>query len=231
MRAAAIGMEPPCAKDLAPRVFAEGNQRIEALPTEASESPVTQRVRLRRVDRRAEAANTPRRDGRVESGRVAAVAIVEDDSGGVRGRENLPALLQGPSGGGMPRPGDGPRRRLPPSSMPKTERTRNVAVPATQQSQAPRAWAWFRTTVAHRGAGRALPSPAEPAAQGAVDGARRDAEAELHEEFGGDPLLAPSWITSRHPRAQALQVRRKARVSRVAHSEPLRVTHREPADP
>jgi len=47
-------------------------------------------------------------------------------------------------------------------------------------------------------AGRALPSPAEPAAHGAADGARRDADSELHEEFCGDPLLAPGRIVAGH---------------------------------
>jgi hypothetical protein len=37
VRAAAIVMEPSGAKDLSQMVFAEGNQIIEALPTEASE--------------------------------------------------------------------------------------------------------------------------------------------------------------------------------------------------
>lgn len=37
VRAAAIVMEPPGAKDLSQMIFAEGNQIIEALPAEASE--------------------------------------------------------------------------------------------------------------------------------------------------------------------------------------------------
>jgi hypothetical protein len=37
VRPAAIVMEPPGAKDLSQMVFAEGNQIIEALPTETSE--------------------------------------------------------------------------------------------------------------------------------------------------------------------------------------------------
>jgi hypothetical protein len=195
-RAAAIVMEPPGAQDLAPRVFAEGNQILEALPPEAAESPVTQRGRLRRVDRHAEDANTPRRDGRVEPGRVDAVAIVADASGGLRGREHLPALLPGPRGGGMPRPGAGPAPAPSPLQPAEDE------APPERRGPCPAAVAGTQRLGLGPDeggpplAGRALPSPAGLAGHGPAHGASGDAEAELHEECCGAPLLAPGRLVA-----------------------------------
>ena len=62
------------------------------------------------------------------------------------------------------------------------------------------------------------PSPAGPTSHVAADGARRDAEAELEEQFGRDALLAPARIAAGHRSDQPLEVRREARPPRTGSS-------------
>jgi hypothetical protein len=103
VRAAAIGVCLPCAKNPSPGVLAERDQEVQALPAETAEQSFTDRVRPGRLNRGAEDPDTHRGDGAVQPGRVDAIPIVEDESIRVRCSEDLLALLQGPSGRRMPR--------------------------------------------------------------------------------------------------------------------------------
>ncbi len=162
------------------------------------------------MDRRAEDANTQRRDGRVEPGRVDAVAIVEDESVGVRCSENLPELLQGPSGGGMHRHVD-----VHEPAASHFHHDEDVEHPEGRaHCHAEVAGQDGLGMVADKGGpplpGCSTPFPAAPASHIAVDDARRDPQAELQEQFRGDPFLASDRIATRHSRNQALQIRREA---------------------
>ncbi len=96
-------MELPGAKNPAQMLFAEGNQVIEGLPAETPEQPFTDRVRLRRLDRRAEDADAHRGDRRIKPRAVNGIPIMEDEPVGVRPREDFAELLQGPRGGWVAR--------------------------------------------------------------------------------------------------------------------------------
>jgi len=80
-------------------VLRQRNEEVQTLATEAPEEALADRVRGGRPDRRAEDADTHRRDGRIPPWRIDAVAIVEHEAIAMRCGEDLPELLHRPGGG------------------------------------------------------------------------------------------------------------------------------------
>jgi hypothetical protein len=100
VRAPAVIMEPPDAKDPPQVVLPERNQKVQTLSPQTSEEALTIRIRHWGVE-------AHRREGGVEPRRDDAVPIVEDQTIAVRFRQGHPELLEGPRGGGMRRGVDG----------------------------------------------------------------------------------------------------------------------------
>ena len=101
VRAPAVIMELPDAKNPPQMILPERSQEVQTLATETAEEALTIGVRRWRPDWRPEDADTHRSDGGVEPRRVDAVPIVEEEAIGVRGREGFPELLHGPHRGRM----------------------------------------------------------------------------------------------------------------------------------
>jgi len=75
------------------------NQEIQALAAECPQQPFTIAIRHGSLDRRPKDLDTHRGDGRVQPRRVDVIPIVEHEPVAMRGRQDLPELLQGPGGG------------------------------------------------------------------------------------------------------------------------------------
>lgn len=144
---------------------------------------------------------------------------MEDESVGVRRREDFPALLERP--GGRRVTGDVDVNQSPASDLHHDKDTEDSERRGHRDAEV--AGHDGLRVVPNEGGpslpGRATPSPTGPAGQ-AAHGARRDAKAELDEEFRGNPLLAPGGVAPRHHGDQSLEIRREARPSRTRPPAP-----------
>ena len=86
--------------------LAEDHHLIQTLPPDAANEPLRTWIRHGRLDRGAEDPDAHRGDSRIEARHVDAIPIVEDESVGMRRREDLPELLEGPRGGRVRGDGD-----------------------------------------------------------------------------------------------------------------------------
>jgi hypothetical protein len=194
------------------------NHEIQAFAADRADQAFAEGIRLWHANRRLEYRQTHRLKASIDTLREDRVAIVDHESVRPIARDDHPKLLRRPIRRRV-------RRHVPVQNasgadvqddkhLDHAERGRHCDKEITGEHRSgvvphegtPRLCSLFRA----RWSRRHIP-PDRP---------RRNSEAELHEELGGNPLLAPRPIRGRHHRNELLQVRWNRRPASRARFQP-----------